>query len=32
MKFDPTGEYLALGDKAGRIIIFEANLNNKTKQ
>jgi len=23
MKFDPTGEFLALGDKAGRIIIFE---------
>lgn len=29
LKFDPTGNYIAVGDKAGRIIIFH---NDKTKK
>jgi hypothetical protein len=28
IKFDPTGKYLALGDKSGRIILFNAEDEN----
>jgi serine/threonine-protein phosphatase 2A regulatory subunit B len=31
MKFDNSGKFLALGDKAGRIIIFECPESNKKK-
>ena len=31
VKFDPSGNYLALGDKAGRIIIFQTPLSTKRK-
>lgn len=32
MAFDHTGNYLALGDKAGRLIIFQQNIIKKTKR
>ncbi len=31
MKFDSTGQHLALGDKAGRVIIFNTDKNSKKK-
>jgi serine/threonine-protein phosphatase 2A regulatory subunit B len=31
MKFDKTGEYLALGDKAGRIIVFQRTKGRKSR-
>lgn len=31
VKFDTSGEFLALGDRAGRIIIFQSNHNPKKK-
>lgn len=32
MKFDSTGKYLALGDRAGRLIVFQRTLSKKTKK
>jgi serine/threonine-protein phosphatase 2A regulatory subunit B len=32
MKFDKTGKFLAIGDKAGRIIIFQCPESNKKKE
>ena len=32
MKFDYTGNYLALGDKAGRLIIFQRSISKKSKR
>lgn len=32
IKFDNSGKFLSLGDKAGRIIVFEALENNKKKE
>lgn len=32
MAFDHTGNYLALGDKAGRLIIFQQNIIKKSKR
>ncbi len=32
MKFNPTGDFLALGDKAGRVIVLKTNTETKTKQ
>lgn len=32
IKFDPTGKFLALGDHAGRVIIFETPESTKKKQ
>lgn len=32
MSFDKTGNYLALGDKAGRLIIFQQNIVKKSKR
>jgi hypothetical protein len=31
MKFDSSGKYLSLGDRAGRIIIFETPESSKKK-
>ena len=31
VEFDDTGDYLAVGDKAGRICIFEAHTSNKSR-
>ena len=31
IEFDPTGKFLALGDKAGRLIIFDANFSGGQK-
>ena len=31
MKFDPSGDFLALGDKAGRVIVFQTNKKSKKK-
>ena len=32
MNFDSTGKYLALGDRAGRLIIFQRTLSKKSKK
>jgi serine/threonine-protein phosphatase 2A regulatory subunit B len=32
MNFDTTGKYLALGDKAGRLIVFQRNISKKSKK
>lgn len=32
MAFDPSGNYIALGDKAGRLIVFERSDNGQLKQ
>jgi serine/threonine-protein phosphatase 2A regulatory subunit B len=32
MKFDSSGKYLSLGDRAGRIIIFETPESSKKKE
>lgn len=33
LKFDKTGKYIALGDRAGRVIVFQSeNANDKTPQ
>ena len=32
MNFDSTGKYLALGDRAGRLIIFQRSLSKKSKK
>lgn len=32
MNFDRTGNYLALGDKAGRLIVFQRSISKKSKK
>lgn len=32
MNFDSTGKYLALGDKAGRLIVFQRSISKKSKK
>lgn len=32
MNFDKTGNYLGLGDKAGRLIIFQRSISKKSKK
>lgn len=32
IKFDPTGNFVALGDKAGRIIVFNNQNSGKKKE
>jgi serine/threonine-protein phosphatase 2A regulatory subunit B len=32
IQFDRTGKYLSLGDKAGRLIVFEAPTNVSSKK